>query len=88
MDSSFLDTLLALAAAGGGWKGWNFVSGRWAARNGPAAVNDIQKENASLDRVHDDFERLHEGVEKLLAAQQTTNQILSEVKGRLAQRGD
>ena len=95
MESSYFETLLAIATAMGGWKGIQVGAERWSNRgatNGTTgtkrAVENLETRLVPhMEREVEALERIHESVEKMLVAQQQTNLLLSEVKGRLAQGG-
>lgn len=94
MESSYLETLFAIVTAVGGWKGIQMGVAKWNNRGGingsgtKRAVENLEiKLLPHMEREIEASERISNGIEKLLIAQQQTNLLLSEIKGRLAQGG-
>lgn len=94
MESGYFEMLAAIATAMGGWKGIQMGVEKWNSRggtNGTGTRRAVENLEAKLlphmEREIEEISRINDGVDKLLDAQQQTNLLLSEIKGRLAQGG-
>jgi len=91
METTYFEMLAAIATAMGGWKGIQMGVDRWNTRTGTngtgtrRAVENLEvKLLPHMEKEVEMSERIHEGVEKLIVAQQQSNMLLSEIKGQLA----
>lgn len=93
MESAYLDMLLAIATAMGGWKGIQVGVDKWNSRagtNGVGTKRAVENLEAKLiphmEKEIEAIERSNENIEKLVIAQHQSNMLLSEIKGQLTQK--